>query len=218
MRRLEFHASAASEDDLRRWQTRLTHPLRLALCGATGWFLAGVAFLYVYHAYLNYHSRFGKPVALVEGKAFTAKNVILLVDTSGSMRAHDEDNKHFPDTEPILQRQLERLQTSGISVGDRFGAQGFGFSVVGDASNGLHSLEAALQRNPNADTIYLFSDFDPTNVPYPPDFSDADGYARLREVLRQGHRRLYIGTVRKQPDRELIRIARESGGDLIESK
>lgn len=153
-------------------------------------------------------------MALVEGKPFAAKSVILLVDASGSMHSHNEGGKHFPDTEPILQKQLEKLRASGIFIGDRLSPLGFGFSVSGHTRNALHALEEALRRNPNGDAVYLFSDFDRTNVPYEPDSSDADGYARLSVLLRQGN----LGAVRKQPDPELLRIARESGGDLIESK
>jgi hypothetical protein len=205
---------------VRRWQkqSRLVPPFSSVLGGNIGWFLVGLAGLYVYHSYLNYHSRFGKSTAFVQGKAFAAKNVILLVDESGSMKAHYEGNEYFPDTEPILQKQLEQLRASGISVGERHRPLGFGFSVVGHQRNALHTLDAALQENPTADAVYLFSDFDPTNVPYEPDYSDSDGYARLRELLRKGHRRLYLGTVRKQPDRKLIQITKESGGDVIQSK
>jgi hypothetical protein len=79
-------------------------------------------------------------------------------------------------------------------------------------------LEQALQTHPDVDAIYLFSDFDPTNEPYKSDFNDPAGYARLRDLLRQGRRRLYLGTVRLKPPEPLVRIALESGGDLISSR
>jgi hypothetical protein len=213
MRRLEFHAGAASEDDVRRWQkqSRPIHALSGLLSGGVGWLLVGVASLYVYHSYLNYHSRFGKPTASIDGRAFTASNVIVLVDTSDSMKG----------TDTILNRHLDQLRNTRVSVGNPSDVKGFGFSTTGPPDNALHVLEQALQKNSAADAIYLFSDFYPPNdAPdaYPPNKDDGAGYERLRKLLQEGHRRLYLGTVRNLPDRQLVRIARESGGNLIESK
>lgn len=212
MRRLEFHASIPSEEDVRHWrrQSHLVHPLSNVLGGALGWFLIGLASLYVYHSYLDYHSRFARPTAFINGKALTATNVVLVIDGSGSMRG----------TEEKIRQLRERLQSAGISVGAEKRADGFGFGVATPRArdNSLYYLEEALRQDPAADAVYLFSDFDPTNEIYDPDLSDAAGYARLRELLRQRHRRLYLGTVRMPPGEQLIRIAKESGGDVIESK
>jgi hypothetical protein len=212
MRRLEFHARAPDEEEVRRWkkQARLLHPVSSALGGNFGWFLIGLASLYVYHSYLNYHSRFAKPTAFINGKALTATNVVLVIDNSGSMKG----------TEERITQLRQRLQSAGISVAAEKRSDGFGFGVATPRArdNALYFLEEALRQSPGADAVYLFSDFDPTDRPYEPDFSDIAGYARLRELLQQGRRRLYLGTVRTQPGEELIRIAKESGGDVIESK
>jgi hypothetical protein len=211
MRRLEFEATS-TEEEVRRWQkqSRLDHPFSGALSASFGWFLIGLAGLYVYHSYLDYHSKFGRPTTFVDGRALTATNVVLLIDNSGSMRG----------TEQRIQDLRERLQRAGISIGSEKRSDGFGFGVAtrGAPENALHYLEEALRENPAADAIYVFSDFDPTSESYPPDESNAAGYARLREILRQRHRRLYLGTVRMLPTEPLIRIARESGGDVIQSK
>jgi hypothetical protein len=211
MRRLEFHATS-SEEEVRRWQkqSRLVHPFGGVLSGSVGWFLIGLTGLYVYHSYLDYHSGFGRRTTFVDGRAVTATNIILLIDNSGSMRG----------TEQRIRDLRERLRRSGISIGSEKRPDGFGFGVAtpGARENALSYLEEALRENPAADAIYVFSDFDPTFESYPPDESNPAGYARLREILRQGHRRLYLGTVRNLPSEQLIRIARESGGDVIESK
>jgi hypothetical protein len=208
MRRFDFQASTANEDELRRWQRR-TPPAYIfsyALSGSVGWLLLALAGLYVYHAYLNYHSRFGKATAFIEGHALTARNIVLIVDKSNSMAG----------TEGTIQQLRERLERAGISIRAEEKSEGFGFGVAsqGAADNALHHLEAVLQQNPSADAIYLFSDFDPHSN----DSTDEAGYRRLRELLQQGHRRLYLGTVRMEPDPALLAIAKQSGGDLIRSQ
>lgn len=210
MRRFDFRADTATEEDERRWQrrSRPPGPLSSVWGNGAGWLLVSLAALYVYHAYLDYHSRFGKPTTIINGKAFTATDVVLLIDASGSMRG----------TETILGRQTDQLQQAHVSVSNRSNTDGFGFSVNGPANNALHVLEQVLQAHPAADAIYLFSDFDPTNERYAPDDDDAAGYQRLRDLLREGQRRLYLGTVRLRPREALIRIARESGGDVISSE
>jgi hypothetical protein len=208
MRRFEFQANAANEDEVRRWQTR-AHPIHAfgyALGSSLGWFVLGLAALYVYHAYLNYHSQFAKGTAFIEGHALTARNIILIVDKSGSMVG----------TEERIKQLRERLQRAGISVRAKELSEGFGFGVAtqGAADNALNHLEQALRLNPSADAVYLFSDFET----HENDLTDDAGYARLRELFRQGRRRLYLGTVRDAPSPQLIQIARESRGDVIESK
>ena len=198
------------EEDERRWE-RYARPVPAFgnfISGGAGWLLLGLAIVYLNNAYLNYHSRFGRPTAVMNGRRFTGTNVLLLVDTSGSMRG----------TEAILSNRTTDLQKAGITVANRSNTDGFGFSATGPANNGLHVLEQALQTHPDVDAIYLFSDFDPTNEPYKSDFNDPAGYARLRDLLRQGRRRLYLGTVRLKPPEPLVRIALESGGDLISSR
>ena len=212
MRRLQFRASVPSDEEVRQWkkQSRLMHPFIGALSANVGWLLIAVAGLYVYHSYLNYHSRFARPTAFINGKALTATHVVLVIDGSGSMSG----------TQDRIRQLRDRLQSAGISVGAESRSDGFGFGVATPRArdNALYHLEEALRQDPAADGIYLFSDFDPTTEVYEPDLSDAAGYARLRELLQQKHRRLYLGTVRMQPGEELIRIAKESGGDVIESQ
>jgi len=210
MRRFEFQASVAREGELRRWQKRVppANIFSFVLSGGVGWILLGLAGLYVYDAYLNYHSRFGKATALIDGCPLTARNIILILDNSRSMEG----------TEGTVKQLRDQLQATGISIGAEEKSQGFGFSTTGPDDNALHTLEQALRNNPSADAIYLFSDFDPTSTPYLPDAENTPGYSRLQELLRQGRRRLYLGTVRMPPPSELVRIARESGGDLIQNK
>jgi hypothetical protein len=210
MRRFDFRADTLTEEDERHWQRQSRQPRSFngALGNAAGWVLLGLAAFYVYHSYLNYHSRFGKLTAVINGKTFTAGEVLLLVDASGSMRG----------TDAMLGRQTDQLRQARVNVSNRYNTDGFGFSVSGPDNNALHGLEQALHNYPAADAIYLFSDFDPTTNPYAPDANDPAGYGRLRDLLRQGHRRLYLGTVRSRPPEPLIRIARESGGDLISSR
>src|SRR5260370_25765872 len=107
MRRFDFRADTATEDDVRRWQrqVRSFRPLTNIVSGSAGWILIGLVALYVYHGYLNYHSRFGTPTAVIKGRVFTARNVIVLVDPSGSMRG----------TEHTLQEHLDELKRVRIS-------------------------------------------------------------------------------------------------------
>src|SRR5262245_58752630 len=119
MRRFEFQTSAANEDELRRWQRRTSpaHIFSYALSGGGRWLLLGLASLYAYNAYLNYHSRFAKSTAFIEGHPLTARNIILILDSSGSMRG----------TEGTIKQLHDRLQAAGISIGAEKNADGFGF-------------------------------------------------------------------------------------------
>lgn len=147
------------------------------------------------------------PSVKVYGQVFTGKNVIILEDISGSVRAPDKER---------LKGLITLLKSAGISVDNRVETQGGGFSAVGSEDNSLKKLEAALKENPWADTIFVFSDFTVYDLPW--DGNDAAGYQRLRELLKRGPRRLYVGTVNLPPPDELITIARDSGGGLIEVK
>src|SRR5262249_49775615 len=171
MRRFEFQASVAREGELRRWQKRVppANIFSFVLSGGVGWILLGLAGLYVYDAYLNYHSRFGKATALIDGCPLTARNIILILDNSRSMEG----------TEGTVKQLRDQLQATGISIGAEEKSQGFGFSTTGPDDNALHTLEQALRNNPSADAIYLFSDFDPTSTPYLPDAENTPGYSRL---------------------------------------
>lgn len=206
MRHLHLHAYVPTEKDVRRQQRR-SNSVRPFAGLPTSTILIALAALYVLPEYLQYHKRFVSSgyTAIVAGQRFTARNVLLLVDRSSSMHG----------MEAVLARQIEQLRKAGIAVGERSKPFGFGFTVTGNKMNALHTLEEALQRNPAVDAIYLFSDFDRLSWI---DDTDEAGCAKLRELLRERHRRLYLGTVFRQPEQRLLQIARESGGDLITEK
>jgi hypothetical protein len=115
-----------------------------------------------------------------------------------------------------LKGLINQLKNAGISVDNPVETQGGGFSAAGSEDNSLKKLEAALRENPGADAIFVFSDFTIYTIAW--DEDDAAGYLRLRELLRGGRRRLYLGTVNLKPHEDLITIARDSGGGLIEVK
>jgi len=207
MRHLHFHGYAPSGKNVRRGQRRPSslRPFAGFPTSIPAAILIALAALYVFREYLQYHNRFVSSgyTAIVAGQKFTARNVLLLLDYSPSMRGK----------EATLNRQIEQMRKAGIIIIASSESYGFGFNLA-DPNNALNKLKEALRANPAVDAIYLFSDFDPGPV----DYSDEAGYAELRELLRQGRRRLYLGTVRDQPEQRLLQIARESGGDLITEK
>ena len=144
------------------------------------------------------------PTALVDGQVFTARNVIILQDTSGSMGG----------TDARLQALLRTLQRAGINTDRVSETKGYGFWPGGDQTNSLKSLERALDGESGVDTIFVFSDFNYYDEEL--DATDDSGYRRLRELLNSRRCRLYLGTVNKPPVDELIRIANESGGGVIQ--
>jgi hypothetical protein len=85
-------------------------------------------------------------------------------------------------------------------------------SASGDATNALRTLERVVP-GLEVDAIYLFSDFD--NLTASLDSSDADGYARLRQLLAARRIRLYLSTVRHEPERTMIEVAAASGGGVV---
>ena len=145
----------------------------------------------------------GTPGAVIKGKIFIGNHVVVVRDKSGSMRG----------TEADLNEQIDKLKVSGMTIEVR-SALGFGVSKTGDRANLLHQIEEALKSTPDLDTIYAFSDFDVANMPAWK--SDQDGYVQLKALLTRHRVRLYLGTVRHPPPSELVVIARESGGGLIE--
>jgi hypothetical protein len=207
MRRLEFHAHVLTEKDVRRGQRRSysLRPFAGRHTSIPGAIFIALAALYVCREYLQYHGRFVSSgyTAVLGDQRFTARNVLLLLDVSFSMGG----------TKATLDRQIEQMLKAGITIDARSESWGFGFNLA-DPYNALNKLEAALRTNPAVDAIYLFSDFDPGAL----DYSDEAGYARLRQLLREGRRRLYLGTVRLEPDARLLQIARESRGGLITEK
>lgn len=208
MRVLEFQIKGLTQDELkrRRKDQESANVFKRFLAGlSTGarvlvWAALALAALYVLQWSYT-------PSVIVSGQVFTGKNVILLEDRSGSMTAPYQER---------LKELINQLKNAGISVDNPVETQGGGFSATGSADNSLKKLEATLKENPGADAIFVFSDF--TIISKPWDESDAAGYQRLRQLLRGGQRRLYLGTVNLPPPQELITIARDSGGGLIEVK
>lgn len=148
----------------------------------------------------------GSPAAVIEGRLLIGKHVVLIPDTSRSMTD--------PIRQQTLEYQIERLKASGMTVLERRGVSGFGVSRARPPNSLLFGVEQALQAHQQADTIYAFSDFEVTGN----DFwqSDAEGYQHLAKMLRDRRVRFYIGTVKYPPPNELVRIAYESDGGLIQ--
>lgn len=139
----------------------------------------------------------------------SANHVIILPDESNSMR----DNQHQ------LANLTSHLQKSGVNTENRHRTNGGGFSSQGPDNNSLKRLETALQATPGADAIYVFSDFNPAtdnSDSRDPDAHDEAGFQRLRQLLGERRRHLYLGTVEHTPPAELIEIARRSGGGIIQ--
>jgi hypothetical protein len=137
---------------------------------------------------------------MIRSRLVAASNVIILPDDSGSMG----------DKQEQLQALVSQLKPNEVNPENR--TDGGGFSSTGPANNSLHKLETALRANPNADAVFVFSDFEFGD--YPADVHDDAGFERLRQLLG-GRRRLYLGTVKNPPPEKLIEIARGSGGGLI---
>jgi hypothetical protein len=148
----------------------------------------------------------GSPSAIISGGLFIGKHVVLVRDISGSMNE--------PMRQENLKHQIDRLKASGMAIDEARGALGFGTSRTTDSNNLLHQVEQALQTYPDADAIYAFSDFEITGAQYWQ--SDRDGYLRLETILTDHGVRLYLSTVVNPPPNELVAIARQSGGSLIQ--
>ncbi|HKR61079.1 MAG TPA: hypothetical protein VJS64_15270 [Pyrinomonadaceae bacterium] len=133
-----------------------------------------------------------------------AQEVIVLPDQSGSMS----------DKQARLQALIDRLKQRNIDTDNQFATDGGGFSSQGPDNNSLHRLETALQAHPGADAIFVFSDFSSSD--YGADVHDDAGLNRLRQLVTEQPRRLYLGTVAELPPERLVAIARQSGGGLIE--
>jgi hypothetical protein len=144
------------------------------------------------------------PATLIEGTYFKARKVIIMVDRSGSMGG----------TESRLAAQLELLRGAGIVAENLYRTRGFGLSPLGNPDNLLYPLKDALRQTPDADAIYVFSDFS-HDAEWVVDGSDEAGYQQLREMLTEHRMRLYLGTVSDDPSSEFAAIASNSGGAVI---
>lgn len=218
MRAFEFQIRGLTRKDLRR-QTKKQSPHSGSFATITHfwkarsrnsqiliWILGALTLTYLFHGAYLVAEKHG-PSTIAYGQVFTGKNVIVLEDISGSMG---------PEEKSRLAALLNQLRTAGIKINATTETMGAGFWVGGEEVNSLKSLEKALRINPTADTIFVFSDFKHDD----PEWDDHDpaGFQRLKELLEQRNRRLYLGTVNLQPDEELIRIATDSGGGLLEIK
>src|ERR1051325_1269847 len=218
MSELQFQIKGLTKDELQRARQRDTHAgsLRRFVDGlsiglrALVWAAIAVGSLYLLQ-WINakiprLDSADTRSVVLNNGSRFYGNNVIVLQDASGSMR----------NTGDQLKSLLTQLSVAGISVDNPIATMGPGFSVVGTSENSLHKLEQGLQVNSAADAIFVFSDFANDDAEW--DAHDEAGYERLRELLDDGRRRLYLGTVTYPPPAELLKIAYDSGGGMIEAK
>lgn len=147
----------------------------------------------------------------VAGQEFRARKVLLLVDESGSM------NKW----QAPLAAHLAQLDTAGIEISHRVPMMGGGVGATGAnkrelGRNLLFSLESGLKDGPQVDAIYVFSDFEPSSQVEWTD-SDAGGYRRLHELVKNAGLRLYVGSVGEPPSGQLTRIATDSRGGVIQA-
>lgn len=202
MEELRFQINGITRRQARRLR-RLTQPPNAAV-RICAWLVAGGISVYGIGTVLPNIAAIvsGSPSAVIHGKLFLGNHVLLIRDGSRSMRG----------TEKNLQKQIDKLKASGMAIEGREG-RGFGVSRKGSRDNLLHQVEAAIQANPDLDTVYAFSDFEVIDRSYWK--SDRAGYRQLETLLVRHGVRLYLGTVRYPPPTELVVIARESGGGLI---
>lgn len=220
MRVFDFQLKGLTRDDLmrRRNQGRTQHSVLMERSRPFGflktlWIKSSPAAHGVVWAIVLLTSLFGlnwiyataenHPASVYRRLVLGASNVIVLPDNSGSM----EDKK------PRLVALIDQLRKRGVNADNQFPTDGGGFSSEGPSNNSLKQLEAALETNPGADAIFVFSDFSDGN--YPADVHDEAGFQRLRRLVLARPRHLYLGTVDKQPPQELIEIARQSGGGMF---
>ena len=205
MRRCDFQIDGLTEKHLRRWK-RLTKlagtPADIAGSPVTPLkILASAAVV----AAVFYAIDPFTPKADV-GEIVKAKKLLVMKDRSGSMSG----------TEAKLAALSAIFEGSNMKlVIDS--ARGFGVSTDGDPDNLLYELQDGLKANPDVDAVYVFSDFE-RNFEYRVDGDNAAGYQKLRELLDTYQLRLYLGTVKYPPRKEMIEIAVASGGGMIENR
>ena len=131
------------------------------------------------------------PVAMIGGEPVRSRDIIVLKDTSGSMGS----KTHISDAmEANFRASGMELDSAEIDTG-------------GVTSTLVQGLRESLQRNPDADAVYYFSDFN--------DGTDPTQFEELRKVLEENDLKLFLGTVEEEPDPLVIALADSSGGKLI---
>lgn len=132
-----------------------------------------------------------QPIVVIGCDTFRGRDVILLKDTSGSMGS----KTHISDAlEANFRASGMELDSAEVNTG-------------GITSTLVQGLRESLQRNPGADSVYYFSDFN--------DDTDQTQLEELREILADNDLKLILGTVDKEPDRAVVDLADRSDGKLI---
>jgi len=185
---LGFRIRGLDSEQLRRWK-RLTRPSstrrKLITTAAIAW--AGYGIL-------------GPPTASIRGSSVSAYRVVVLVDSSTSM----------PDFNTAVKPQLDRLQAAGIPIGNQSNVPGWSWgSATGYGF--LSALETALAASPNADAVFLVSDFAAG------DDSDNNtaGELRLRQLLIGHGLHLYFSTVHLPVPQPYRQLAESTGGGIV---
>lgn len=194
---VRFRAHAGNQEGLRRLER--AHAPGKRLLTAVMWIGAAVL------AGLSARP----PAVLVGGRPVVATRVLVVRDESGSMGAFL----------PALEAQIREMRLGGIRAEEEELVSGVGVSRTG-TGNLLEALERGLTGSPEADAVYVFSDFvtEMEGEVLRADWrSDDEGYAHLASLLRQHGARLYLCSVDRPPPRELVRIALVSGGGEIPS-
>lgn len=131
------------------------------------------------------------------------RRVVVLLDESGSM-ANTTKRKDL---------QLAALKANNISVTEPYTTNGYAISAANPYYSLLQPLQRAVAENPNADTVYVISDFKGGDQ----SDNDAAGYQQLKDLLRERRLTLYLCTVDQPPPLpEYYTIAGASGGAVIE--
>ena len=208
MGQIDFQIKGLTVHDRRRWKKATESGGTVALIPGLpaislkliGWILITVAVAYVL-APIN-------PTAQIGDRAVSAKAVLVMNDRSGSMRGQDLQAK--------LAALIATLKASNMKVVTD-SARGFGVADKGAWDNLLHELQDALKAYPDIDAVYVFSDFT-KDFEFAVDGDDQAGYQIFHELLNKYQLRLYLGTVKDPPRRQMVEIAIASGGGMIENR
>ncbi len=190
MHKLEFKATGAMERQRRMLRKRV-HPIRY-----WSWqILIGTGVLAVAYNVT--------PTNLNE--VMVGEQVAIIRDVSESMRG----------SEAKLQRQLAHLKASRGDLPE-VRVNGLGISVAAGRSNLFNGVRTALERNPDLDAIYAYSDFEVINRPYW--IIDSAGVDSLKRLLKEKRVRIYFSSIRYPPPAPYSSLARRSGGRIVPNK